>query len=317
MAAGGFVYEIEVTREGEPVRVVPASVAACLEDGLFGAVISGRVANDGAVPPHALTPVWDAGGAPAVAALELRLGDAPARRYDAAVIAPQARACLAALLEEHAIEADDKVTWRLVAREKSVGAGRFAARVSRAPWPLRAERLREGGAGELGIEIDRSVLTGLSADVAAADAIESAWLLAGTLCHDAERGTAALRVHASVGVEVGRGGASQHHFAFEPAAFVAARRAAAAQIGGMIPIGWAHSHPPCADCRSNAGCRVDTRFFSADDVEVHASAFTSPYMVGLVVGKVADQSATRPGFRLYGWRRAQVQERTYSVRENT
>ncbi len=81
----------------------------------------------------------------------------------------------------------------------------------------------------------------------------------------------------------------------------------------MIAVGWAHSHPACADCRDNPACAVDTRFFSTDDVEVHTSAFPSPYMVGLVVGKVASQPATHPGFRLYGWQNAHVEEREFDI----
>ena len=108
----------------------------------------------------------------------------------------------------------------------------------------------------------------------------------GSLCHDRKRKAAELRVRATVPVEVGPGGASQHHFAFDPAAFVAARRNAHSSGEGAIPVGWGHSHPPCVGCRTTHGCQVDTRFFSSDDVAVHSSAFTSPFTVGLVVGKV-------------------------------
>jgi hypothetical protein len=313
VAESSFGYAIEVTRDGVVVGAVPASLAVCLEDALFGAVISGRIPNDGSVPPYTLTPKWESENPRSVATLELRFGDAPAVQYDARVVAPQARAGIAALLQAGVLEKQDQVEWRLTA-EKRESVRRFATRVSRAPLPLRETSLPDTNAGELALEFDEAVLKRLSESVADAAAIEGAWLLVASLYHDPERGAAALRVREAVDVAVGRGGASQHHFAFEPAAFVAARRAAA-QFGDLIPGGWAHSHPPCQACRAKDACPVDTRFFSADDVEVHSAAFTSPYMVGLVIGKVSTQSAARPGFRLYGWHRAEVVERTYRLRE--
>ena len=72
-------------------------------------------------------------------------------------------------------------------------------------------------------------------------------------------------------------------------------------------------HPPCEACPANPACESDTRFFSADDVEVHTSAFASPYMIALVVGKVATAPATEPGFSLYGWRDALVKQIEYRV----
>ena len=54
-------------------------------------------------------------------------------------------------------------------------------------------------------------------------------------------------------------------------------------------------------------------FFSGSDLEVHTSAFGSPLMIALVGGKLGPLPATRPGFRLYGWRDAQVIERPFRV----
>jgi len=122
-------------------------------------------------------------------------------------------------------------------------------------------------------------------------------------------------VHAITAVDVasGRGGASRTHFAFEPALFVEARRKVLREFDGLVPVGWAHSHPPCDACPANPECESDTRFFSGADVEVHTSAFPSPFMLALVVGKASDAPATHPGFRLYGWRGAQVKEIPYRV----
>lgn len=310
------MFTIGVERGGEPVHRAPVSVTACLEDALFRAVISGQIPNDGNIPPYLITPVWDGGDPPAVAALELLLGDLPAAHYDTDVVAPQARAQIQGLVKNGILEPNDDVHWHLIAEEAPAAAiepRRFSARVSRAPLPLEPMKLPGAVPGKFSVKFDDRVLTELRDAVAAADAVERAWLLIGSICHDRGRAAAELRVRGVVPVETGRGGASQHHFAFDPAAFVAARRAAASTVTGAIPVGWAHSHPPCAGCRTTDGCQVDTRFFSNDDVEVHSSAFTSPYTVGLVIGKVGNRPATQLGFRLYGWQKAQIRERGYRV----
>jgi hypothetical protein len=283
-------------------------------------VISGQIPNDGNIPPYFFTPVWNGGDPPAVAGLELSFGDAPTIRYDADVVAPQARAHIQGLVNDRVLQSNEDVRWSLFADEApktEIAPRRFSARVSRAPLPLEPMQLPGAVSGEFSVEFDDRVLTALADEVAAADAVERAWLLVGSLCHDRRRGAAELRVQGTVPVEVGRGGASQHHFAFDPAAFVAARRNASSAVAGAVAvIGWGHSHPPCVGCRATGSCRVDTRFFSMDDVEVHSSAFTSPFTVGLVVGKVSHRPATQLGFRLYGWRDAQICERDYRVGES-
>lgn len=313
MAAGGVEFEIQVTREGRVVGSRPASLGACVEDALFAAVVAGRIPNDGSLPDFALSPESDGATPSAVAALVLRAAGAPAVRYEADVVASQARSFIRGLRADGAIEPAAEVGWRLAARAADAAPPRFSARVMRAPLPLAPARLESAAAGELAVEIDEPVLDRLAADVAAHGAVERAWLLQGAVRHDAAQGAACVSVRDAVEVAEGRGGASQHHFAFDPAALVAARRAGA-EHSGAVTVGWAHSHPPCADCPANAACEVDTRFFSIDDIEVHTSAFPHPYMVGLVVGKVGDRPASRPGFRLYGWKEARVRERTYQVR---
>jgi len=318
VTVGRFAFTIGVTRDGEPVHRAPVSVAACLEDAVFRAVVSGQISNDGNIPSHLITPVWSGEDPPAVAALELRLGDLPVTRYDTDVVAPQARALIKGLIKDGTLTSDGAVDWQLDAHEApaaKIEPHRFSARVSRAPLPLESVQLPSAAPGEFSVEFDHRLLTELSDAVASADAVERAWLLLGSICHDRSRGAAELRVRGAVPVETGRGGASQHHFAFDPATFVAARRAAVSTMAGAIPIGWSHSHPPCAECRATNGCLVDTRFFSTDDVEVHSTAFTSPYTVGLVIGKVGNRPAAQLGFRLYGWQKAQIRERDYRVSE--
>jgi hypothetical protein len=109
-----------------------------------------------------------------------------------------------------------------------------------------------------------------------------------------------------VAVPAGQGGASGAHFAFGAESFAAARRALAE--GPLACVGWYHSHPPCARCPENPGCAADFVFFSAADVQVHATAFPAGYMVALVAGKVRARPATDPGFRLYCWSEGAIGE---------
>ena len=119
MTGGGFVFTIGVEHEGELVHRAPASLAACLEDALFRAVISGQIPNDGEIPPHHFAPIWNGGDSPTVAALELRFGDLPATRYETDVVAPQARAQIKGLVRSGSLESTDKVRWNLIADESS------------------------------------------------------------------------------------------------------------------------------------------------------------------------------------------------------
>jgi proteasome lid subunit RPN8/RPN11 len=324
----GTTIHIEVQRKGRLVGSRLASVAPCREDALFEGILSGRVPNDGTLPPLTVAPTWSGepdpspapGAAPApevtgskITGVELRLGDGPPRRYGRDVFAAQARALIASLVAEGKLAEGEIVNWGLVERPDDRPAPRFAVRVARQPLPLSPARLPEVAPGEVRAEMTAALLDQLRREFREAGAVERAWLLIGSVDHDPARGAAAVRAVAAVGVETGRGGASRSHFAFEPSAFVAARERARRDLDGLETIGWAHTHPPCEACPANPTCKTDTRFFSADDVEVHTSAFASPYMIALVAGKAATAPATEPGFHLYGWRDALVSRIEYRV----
>ncbi len=317
---------IEVRSEGVLVGSRLASVAPCQEDALFEDVLSGRVPNDGRLPTFAVAPTWSgepnppAGPvAPGVSAsreitgVELRSGAAPPRRYGKEVFTAQARALSDTLVAQGKLASEAVMEWSLVERVDDAPASHFSVRVSRKPLPLSPARLPQLEAGEVAVELEPALLDRLRIEFCQAGAVERAWLLVGSVDHDSERGAAAVRGVTAVSVEIGRGGASLTHFAFEPGPFVEARERALNDFDDLIPIGWAHSHPACENCPANPACRSDTRFFSAADVEVHTSAFASPYMIALVVGKVATAPATEPGFHLYGWREALVKKIQYRV----
>ena len=322
-AGDGTSIYIEVRREGELLASRLASVAPCQEDALFGDILSGRVPNDGSLPSFALAASWS--GAPnppeatgdsvprTITGVDLCCGDASSRHYGKQVFAAQARDLIDSLVAKGSLAAGTPVEWDLAEGREKEAAPNFAVRVSREPLPLSRARLPQLARGEVRVEFDASLLDRLSGDFRRAGAVECAWLLVGGVDHDPDRSAAAIRAVTAVGIEMGRGGASQSHFAFQPGLFVEARERALRDFDGLVPIGWAHSHPPCEACPANPSCQSDTRFFSADDVEVHTSAFASPYMIALVVGKVATAPASEPGFHLYGWREGLVRQIEYQV----
>ena len=148
----------------------------------------------------------------------------------------------------------------------------------------------------------------------AAGTLECAGLLTGRLLHDPKRRSGLLRVEGCVDLAAGSGGRSGSHFSLSPDSFLAGLEALHARGDGGVLAGWHHTHPACAACPRHTECRTNTVFFSAKDVAVHMTAFARAHNVGLVGGKVADQPADRPGFRLYGWHRARVIERPFVVR---
>ena len=329
MAKGGFgnrsSLHIEVRRDGAIVASELACVAPCQEDALFEGVVVGHVPNDGRLPSLAIAPSRSGRPDPPSAAgdtddaeitgVELRLGDAPPHVYGKEVFAAQAQSLITGLVVAKKLAVGEDVEWRLVERPDDAPESGFGVRVAREALPLSPARLPRVEAGRVGVELDPALLDRLRRDFCEAGAVERAWLLVGSVDHDAERGAASVSALTAVDVATGRGGASRTHFAFEPGPFIEARQRALRDFDGLVPIGWAHSHPPCEACPANPACQADTRFFSADDVEVHTSAFVSSYMIALVVGKVATAPATEPGFRLYGWRNALVTEIEYRVAE--
>src|SRR5262245_12327343 len=219
---------IEVRRGGALVGERPVSAAACVEDALFYGVVAGRIANDGVAPRFAIHAERDS--ASAVTALVLSHPDLPPRRYERAVFTAQAHHLIRALVAEGRLEAGTVVEWQLANRKAVCGS---PARVSRAPFalipgalPRRSERL--------GFEVDGRVLEAIQMRVARAGTVECAGLLLGSLLHDAAQGCALVRITDQVELAPGTRGASDVHFALDPALLVAARREAARRGNGLL-----------------------------------------------------------------------------------
>ncbi len=295
-------FSIEVESGGAVVETLPVSASSCFEDALFRSVLVDLFPNDGAMPAFGVTAEWQDGGAPRASALVLAGPGLPEHRYSREVFAPQVRHMIRNLVRDERLEPDAPVEWHLLIRPDEG----IRAEIRRAPLPLTRASLPELAAGSLAIEVEGSLLDLIQRRVVGAGAIERAAMLLGRVLHDPVRGAALVQVCDEIPLASGRGGASQAHFAFDPASFVHARREAARRDDGLVPVGWEHSHPPCESCLQSPSCPAETVFFSASDVEVQAVAFPSAFMVGLVAGKLRHLPAQRPGFRLFGWQGAQV-----------
>lgn len=313
MSASAWKLRVEVWRGQELVAEEAANLSSCSEDAIFRGVVEGRLPNTGAVPVFELAPRFRDAGRGIADGLALHSGDAPAGCYTREVFAPQARFLIAELLASGALASGDPIEWRLSARREHATAAGPEASVVRAPLPLQAAVLADAEARSFRVEVSGELLEAVRAKIVGAGALEYAALLVGRLLHDADRGACVLRVTGCIDLEAGEGGRSHTHFALGADSFTSGLRALRESGSQAIVAGWLHSHPACPDCPSNPTCPVHTVFFSAKDVAVHAVAFAPAHNVGLVGGKLGDEPATRPGFRLYGWEQGRVSSRPFSV----
>lgn len=305
-------FRIEVRRpDGELVGVADASAGHCVEDALFQSVRCGELANDGRLPAPTLEPRFEADH-PTMTGLCIAFAGLAPRHYGRDTFACQARELIRRLQTDDVLGPGEDVLWNVVARE-AMPPPSGSIRTTRQPFPLEAASLPHVAEGGYGVCIQAGVLRRLHDRVRATGALEGAELLLGRLRHDADRISLELCIEDALSLTPGRGGHSTTHFAFDPAAFLAARRAAQARGDGLLPCGWHHNHNPCPGCLAKPDCPVDWVFFSEDDLGVQATLFPSPHMVALVGGKTGALPASRPGFRLYGWRRALVEERCFRV----
>jgi hypothetical protein len=316
VSAGACTFAIEVRRaDGSLAGVVSdASLSCCVDDAWFRGVQAGQLPNGGRLPALRVVPTWHDGQRPAITGLSVSLGGDAARHYAREVFATEARALIQRLVGEGRLEEGEKVTWSVIAHEAEPASPRPAAvRADRAPFPFEPASLPHTPRGGYEICLDAALLRRLGDRILRTRSVEGAELLVGHLRHDAERDALELRIVDVLPLEPGSGGSSTTHFSFDPVATAAARRRVLERDDGALPCGWHHNHNPCEGCWEHADCKVDWVFFSADDREVHATLFASPQMVALVGGKLGDLPATRPGFRLYGWRDGRVVERPFRV----
>jgi hypothetical protein len=314
MSGAACAFVIEVHRaNGALVGFARASASTCVEDAWFRGVQAGRLPNGGELPVLRVAPTWHDAQRPAITGLSIALDGGPSRHYPREVFWPQARALIQRLLDQGRIATGEKVEWSVIAREEPSDVPRDAAHVKRAPFPLELLALPHVGVGEYQICIDAQMLRRLRDRIRSSGSVEGAELLVGRLWHDASREALELHVVDALAVKAGRGGRSNTHFSFDPAETLAARCRARERTDGVLVCGWHHNHPPCEGCWKAPECKVDSVFFSEDDVQVQTTMFASPQMVALVGGKLGALPSTRPGFRLYGWRNGCMVERSFRV----
>jgi len=301
--------EIEI-RSADGASVLgraPASLGPIVEDATFRAVLDGRLPNDGRMPDFEieLRPADAPDGRVETVSL-LRRG-AAADDYAWTAFATQSQVAVEALVERRVLERDASVRWRLARANADPARRPRRTRLCGAPYPLRSGALPGRARGAFEVAIASHVLRERRDRLLAGSGVESAALLLGSLLVDAARGAAQLLVLDALELPAGRGGASAHHFAFDPDTFARARRALD-ESPDLVAVGWHHEHVACADCALTPACERDTIFFSSDDYAVHASAFPRAYHVALVAGKLRERPARDPGFRLYGWDCGEIRE---------
>lgn len=307
-----WLFQIEVRGEdGALVGRADASAGHCVEDALFHGVRCGELPNHGPLPAPALEPRWQAGH-PIVAGLSVGFEGRPPRHYGRRVFADQARDLIKRLRIHSPVLAAGELSWNVLARGQVPKSGR-PVRTTRDAFPLEVASLPNVALGSYEVRIEARVLWSLHERVRSSGSLEYAELLLGRLRHDPERSAIELSIEDAMPLAAGRSGHSSIHFSIDPRAIVAARRAARDRVDGLLPCGWHHNHNPCEGCFAKPDCRVDWVFFSEDDLGVHATLFSRPHMVALVGGKIGALPASRPGFRLYGWQRAEVRERCFRV----
>jgi hypothetical protein len=296
----------------------------CYEDLLFVAVCSGKVADDGILPPATVTPVWRDEEQGRVAGVMVSLPSL-SKRYSLAVFADRV---WEVLVNRELIKRDEqegegeakKFTWRVEALERvEERKSKLQLSLSRQPYPLIHGALSafgiERAPGEhhpLSLFFSHSLLDELREETARSLDTERADLLTGHVVREAA-GRAALVVTGRIPA-LTEAASSRIHFAFSPRTFLAAQEEAARR--GETIVGWHHNHPPpCGETclQYIPPCKTSTVFFSLADRSVHRASFAAPYMVALVSGKEAEKRANDPGLQAYAWRDGVIQQQEFSI----
>lgn len=303
-----------------------ASLALLREDTRLRSVVAGVTPNDGSMPELEVIPCWSDTGAPAIDALVLR-GGGIEERYRATAFESAARRRMVKVAAERGVD-PTALAWRLEGHpsesEGANGRGNDRAidcpegRLTRHPYPLYIGRLAPLPGSPLhSVRVDETVQVAARRHLLDCRAVEVGALLLGSLCFDPELRRIEAHVTEYLPLEPStETGASSGHFGFGVETFRKAKAAIArANEGGdastrgtRVVLGWSHTHLPCASCFATSECRNDTIFFSDDDCNVQASAFSLPYQCATVFGKLGDRPAIEPGFRIYGWRRGEIAE---------
>jgi hypothetical protein len=286
------------------------------EDLLFEAVRSGR-ANDGRPPQVRLEPAWDGEKLAGLAAT----AEGITKTYPPGIFSYEVYDMMHArgLLEREESEMPEyRLRLEIAPEEEAAPAAkRLKMSVSRAPFPFSIRTLESFGiVAEGGVRcyVSARVLEELRAETARSLDAERADFLTGHLVRQGSEVAVVMRNRIPASGATG----TPASVSFSPLTFHAAQQENAGRGSGDVICGWHHNHPPACgrECRNvGEACAIDTVFLSLADRCVFRASFPAPYMVGLISGKGAHQSADRPIFRAYGWKDGLVGETRFSVFE--
>jgi hypothetical protein len=306
-------------RRNEVVHEEELDLNSLVHDVAFAGVVRRRLPNDGRWEPVEVEPAWRDGKLDAVT---VRVAGF-ARRYEPGVFTDRATEILRSK-EIFDVANDDaaEVSWELEVRSADEETERKLrhVRVRHQAYPIVQRNLAGRGTDEAmrsataTVLVSDRLLAELRGDSAASLERERADFLAGHLVRGEDDRIFVLlldRVAATL-----EAGSSLVHFSFSPHTFLAAQRELRERRGDQVILGWHHNHPPPCGRKcltTEPPCRTDNVMFSLDDRIVHRSAFSLPYMVGLVSGKGADRRADDPLMRAYGWQRGLICEHEWSL----
>jgi hypothetical protein len=302
-----------------------ADFSPCYEDLLFTAVFTGKVENDGTTHRAIIEPVWRDGEPARVGGITMSLPQL-SKRYGSAIFAQRVWEVLLQrdFLKDEGDRDGEKLTftWQVEAKpSQAEKKSRLSISLSRRPFPLtdpslapiRAARFPRQN-NSLSLFLSRQLLQELKEETANSLNQERADILTGHLVQEINR-------HATV-VITGRIPAltettsSRNHFSFSPLTFFDAQKTIVRRRKSETILGWHHNHPPpCGETclQIIPACKTRTVFFSTADRSVHRASFAAPYMIALVSGKEAEQSAVEPTIKAYGWQDGFIEEKEFSV----
>jgi len=292
----------------------------CFEDLLYSAVCTGKVPNDGKLPPASVVPVWRDGEGGEVAGVTVSLPPL-SKRYGLVIFSDSVRQVERDLVKDGG-EGGKKFTWRVEAKEREEERkGKLRISLTRQPYPIVRRSLSDfgiekgaSGNNPFSLFISRSLIDELREETGRSLDTERADILSGYLVQEAEGGVGLVVMGRTPALA--ETASSRVHFAFSPLTFLAAQREIGMQPNGETIVGWAHNHPP--PCGGNClkfipPCNASTVFFSAADRSVHRASFPAPYMIALVSGKGADKRADDPEVKIFGWEDGVIREKEFSV----
>ena len=323
--AGIWRWVVAVVREDDaPVeqREVSPDWTPSREWSRWLAVLRGEVPDAAFTATDEVIPRWDGeAGEPRLGGIRLR-GAGAEVDFGLEPFREPAQALIAGLVREGRLVAGDRIRWRALAfaREPASEAapnplGRPAAPAIR----LRTAPLDHGAAAAAGedhpVLIPAAVLAEVRDRTLATPDRETGGILIGFLGRDPASHRVFARVTAQVPAR--HTDACATRLTFTPDTWTDARSALALRGREEIMLGWWHSHPVRAWCRDcdeacRSRCTLGEGFLSADDRRLHREVFPRAFTVALVASDVADDG---PAVTLFGWRRGQLLQRTYTAME--